>query len=215
MVASDDRRLIRKIQKAVAFLAPITAELPMTLFATVSTLVDLKADGFLPIGVVTPDGWKFGREIEKEDIDALGYASPVRSDITKVARSVTVSLLQHGQKHIQELKYGTKLDAITQSATTGEVVFVEPDLPVGEEYRLIVVGSDGPADNLWILGRGYGLVKLASSGEEAWGKSGAIESEITLDVFTDDAVGGPVRHYMGGTGALAAKLALGYTAAGP
>ncbi len=212
---ADERGLIRKIQKAVAFLAPLSVALPTTLFSGAGDLVVLNTAGFLPIGMVTPDGWKFGREIEKEDIDALGYASPVRSDVTKVTRSVTATLLESGRRHIQELKYGTQLTATTQDATTGEIVFTEPDLPIGEEYRLIVVGADGPADKLWIMGRGYGLVKLASTGEETWGQSGAVQSEITLDVFTDDEVGGPVRHYVGGSGALAAKTELGFDAVAP
>lgn len=209
---ADERGLIRKIQKAVGFLAPLSVALPSTLFEAGGSLVDLNTGGFLPVGIVTPDGWKFSREIEKEDVDALGYASPVRSDTVKVTRSVSMTLLESGRRHIQELKYGTKLDTATQNAATGEVVFDEPDLPIGEEYRLIVVGADGPADNLWIMGRGYGLVKLAATGEEAWGKSGALQSEISLDVFTDDEIGGPVRHYMGGTGAVKMKAVTGFTA---
>lgn len=208
---SDNRGLIRKIQKALGFLAPTTVDLPDSLFEVGGGLIDLKTLGFLPVGMVTPDGYKFGRDVEKEDIDALGYASPVRSDVTKVTRSVTMTLLESGRKHIQELKFGTDLTTKTQDPVTGEVVFDEPDLPVGQEYRLLVLGSDGPTANNWILGRGYGLVKLASTGEEAWGQSGAVQSEITLDVFTDDAVGGPVRHYSGGTGAVLAKLDTGYT----
>lgn len=212
---ADDRNLIRKIQKAIAFLAPTSAELPADIFDTTAgapagALIDLKAAGYLPVGLVTPDGWTFGREINKEDVSALGYASAVRSDITQVTRSVSATLLESGRKHILELKYGTKLDGITQDATTGSVVFDEPDLPVGEEYRLLVLGSDGPADNRWILGRGYGLVKLASTDDETWSSADPVQSAISLDVFTDNVIGAPVRHYMGGTGALKNKTVLGF-----
>lgn len=209
---ADSRELIRKIQSAVAFLAPTSVALPASLFAVGGGFIDLEALGFLPIGMVTPDGWKFGRELTKEEVEALGYASPVRSDVTKVVRSVSATLLETGRKHIQELKYGTKITA-TQALVTGEVVFVEPDLPINDEYRLLVIGVDGPADKQWVLGRGYGIVKLASTGEEAWATAGAVQTEITFDVYTDDVVGGPVKHYMGGTGAVAAKLLTGYTAA--
>lgn len=208
---SDDRNLIRKIQRAVAFLAPTTVDLPTTLFAG-GSLVDLKAAGWLPVGMVTPDGYEFGRDVNKEDISALGYASPVRSDITEVARSVSFTLLEHGRRHILELTYGTDLSAVTQTLANGEVVFDEPDLPTGQEYRLLVIGSDGPAADNWILGRGYGSVKLASTDSQKWGTGDAVQQALQFDVFTDTEIGTPVRHYMGGTGAVKHKAVTGFTA---
>ena len=209
---SDNRNLIRKIQKAIGFLAPTSVELPDTLFSAAGTLVDLKTLGYLPFGMVTPDGWEFGRDINKEDVSALGYASAVRSDITEVARSVKATLLETGRKHILEAPYDTDLSAFTQSATTGEIVFDEPDLPVGQEYRLLIIGSDGPAAQNWIVGRGYGSVKLSATDSQKWGSGDAVQQSVTFDVFTDAEIGTPVRHYMGGTGALAHKTALGFTA---
>ena len=86
---ADERSLVRKIQKAVAFIAPKSVELPEALTGADSLPIDLKTAGFLPVGLVSPDGYTFSREVEKEDIDALGYASPVRSDVTRVPRSVS------------------------------------------------------------------------------------------------------------------------------
>lgn len=210
---ADNRSLVRKIQKAVAFIAPKSVDLPESLFDTVgSGLKDLKADGWIPLGLVTPDGYTFSGEREKEEVDALGYATPVRSDTTKVPRTISMTLLETGKKAVEELKRGVDLTGVTQDATTGEVVFDEPALPVDREYRLIVIGADGPADEEWIMGKGYGAVKLSESGEETWGQEGAVSSEITLDVFTDDEVGTPVRHFLGGTGALKHKTVLGYAA---
>jgi hypothetical protein len=214
-VEADKRSLIRKIQKAIAYIAPMTVELPESLFAVGGGLVDLKTLGYLPVGLVTPDGYKFGREVESADIDALGYASAVRSDTTKVARTIGFTPLEKGRKHMLELSYGTNLTSTTQNPTTGEIVFDEPDLPVDQEYRLLVLGADGPADNQWILGRGYGSVKLSSTGEEAWGSEGAVSSELSFKVSTDEEIGSPVKHYMGGTGAVKSKLALGFTAGTP
>lgn len=209
---ADNRSLVRKIQKAVAFLAPKSVELPTTLFATGGALVDLKAAGFLPVGLVTPDGYEFGRDVSKSDVSALGYASPVRSDVDSVARSVKFTALETGKRNLLELTYGTDLSAVTQATASGEVVFDEPDLPVGQEYRLLIIGSDGPAAENWIIGRGYGSVKLASTDSQTWGTSDAVTQAYTFDVFTDEEIGTPVRHYLGGTGAVTHKLALGFTA---
>ena len=209
---SDERALIRKIQKAVAFVAPTTVELPETLFAA-GSLVDLKTAGWLPIGMVTPDGYQFGRDVSKEDVSAFGYAGPVRSDVTEVARSITMTPLETGRKHMLELVYGTDLSAVTQTLANGEVVFDEPDLPVDKEYRLLVIGSDGPAAENWIIGRGYGRVKLASTDTQTWGTSDPVSQPLTFDVFTDTELGTPVRHYLGGTAAVLHKTVLGFTQA--
>lgn len=204
-----ERKLVRKIQKGLALIAPQSVDLPESLYAT-GSLIDFKAAGWLPLGLVDPSGFVFEREVESEDISALGFASPIRDDVTSVARSVAATLLQSGQKHIEELLKGTDLSAVTQDPATGEIVYDEPDLPINKEYRLLVLGTDGPADEQWIMGKGYGAVKLSASGSETWGAEGAKSNEITLKVFTDDELGTPVRHYMGGTGAVKFKDVLGY-----
>ncbi|MDN4644923.1 hypothetical protein [Arthrobacter sp. PsM3] len=208
---SDNRNLVRKIQKALAFIAPKTVPLPTTLFMAGGSLIDLKVAGWLPVGLVTPDGYEFGRDVSKADVSALGYASPVRSDVESVARSVKMTALETGKKHMLELTLGTDLSAVTQTLANGEIVIDEPDLPVGQEYRMLIIGSDGPAADNWILARGYGSVKLASTDSQKWGTGDALQDSLTFDVFTDAVVGVPVKHYMGGTGAVKNKLALGFT----
>ena len=207
--ASHHRSQVRKIQRSYAFLLPSTAPLPDSLYTT-GSLTDFNSTvGAISLGLVSPDGWTFSREMEVEDINALGYGSPVRSDVTVVPRSVTVTALESNRKEIQELKYGTVITE-TQDASTGEVVFDEPDLPNSKEYRLIVVGADGPADEQWIMGKGFPAVKLTGTGEEVWGQEGAVSQELTFSVFSDDATGTPVRHYLAGTGATKFKDVLGY-----
>lgn len=211
--AVDSRGLVRKIQRGLGFLAPMTVDLPEKLTDTNGLPIDLKALGFLPIGIVSPEGYRFGRDIEKSDVDALGYSSYVRSDITRVARTVAFNALETGRRHLTELINGVDLSGVEQDSS-GEIVWDEPDLPLGQEYRFLVVGDDGPADSNWVIGKGYGTVKLASVGEEAWSKEGALVREITLDVFTDEDLGTPVRHYLGGTGAEKYRDVLGFAAAG-
>lgn len=206
---ADNRSLVRKIQKAVALLGKSDVELPETLYET-GSLIDFKALGWKPMGIVSTDGYTFGREVEKEEVDALGYASPIRSDTTKVPRTISFTPYQSWQRHVQELKYGLDLSAKTMDPTTGEVVFDEPEMPVDEEYKLIVLGKDGPVDIQWVMGKGYGAVQLAESAEETWGQEGPVASELTFNVFTDEEIGTPVRHYLGGTGALKYKDVLGY-----
>ncbi len=206
---NDNRGLVRKVTRAVAFLAPVTVDLPDEITGVDGTLTELPA-GWLPVGMVSPDGYTFGADIDKDEIDALGYASPVRSDIMSVVRSVSFTPLEYGRRHMLELVYGQDLSGVTPSAG-GEVTFDEVDLPMNSEWRLLIIGDDGPASENWLLGRGYPRVKLAERSEEQWQKEGAISSELTLDVFTDQDLGTPVRHYIAGTGASENAVALGFT----
>src|SRR5690625_4160251 len=119
---ADSRGLVRKIQRAVGLLAPMDVDLPEALTDEDSLPVDLKALGFLPVGIVTPDGYRFGRDIEKDDIDALGYSSYIRSDITRVARSITFNAMETGRKHLTELMYGVDLSGVSPTVN-GEIVF--------------------------------------------------------------------------------------------
>jgi len=210
--ALDNRDLVRKVQKLIIVLAPLTVDLPESLYAS-GSLIDLKTGGWLPVGMASPDGITYGAEREVETVDAFGYATSVRSDTVRVPRSITFTPLETGRKHLYELRLGTDLSAVTQNPTTGEIVIDEPELPVDQEYRLLALGSDGPAADNWILGRGYGRVKLANTAEEVWGGEGALSSELTLNVFTDDEIGTPVRHYLAGTGAVKHKDELGFTQA--
>lgn len=200
IVAADRRGLVRKIQKALAMLAPTSVDLPESLYEG-GQLIDLKALGFLPVGIVTKDGYEFGREVESTEIDGLGY-SVVRTDIDKVTRSVKFTPIETGRRHMYELALGTDLTGVTMDPVTGEIVFDEPDIPVRGEYRLLVLGKDGPADNEWILGRGYGLVQMSESAETVWGGEDAVSQEITLAVLSDEESGSPVKHYLAGTGPL-------------
>lgn len=208
----DERKLIRKVQRAIAVLARGDVELPTAedLFPAGGGIKDLKEDGWLPVGMVTPEGYQFGREVETAEIDALGYASAVREDITSVARSVTFTPLETGRKHILELKYGVDLSGVEIDPATGAFQFDEPDLPVNSEYKLLILGADGPADELFLLGRGYGAVTLSEGGDESWATEDAVGSEVTLKILPDDATGTPVRHYFGGTGVVKHADAMGF-----
>ncbi|OMH30653.1 hypothetical protein [Tersicoccus sp. Bi-70] len=208
--SADNRSLIRKIKKAMAFVGGDDAVLPETLFETATSLVDLKEANYKSLGIVTADGWTFGRDVSKEDVDALGYASPVRSDTTAVARTVSSTFLEHGRRHMLEIALGTDLSDVEQDPVTGEIVFDEQDLPVDKEYKLVILGVDGPADNQWLVGRGYGAAKVASTDDVSWGKSDPLQNAITWDIFNDELTGTPTRHYLGGTGALKQKDALGF-----
>lgn len=209
--AADRTRLIRKIKRAVAYIAPMTVEIPeyLTDLAT-SQLVILPSE-WKPVGIVTREGWKFAKDTEISEVDALGYAMPVREDLDKVTESVTVEALEYGRQHMLELMYGMDLSGVLQDAG-GRIAFDEPAFPVAEHCRLLVIGADGPIDDEWILGKGYYNVTMPKPPEENWG-SEVMKMPLEFKVKPDDATGSPCRRYIEGTGAKAAASVLGFTQA--
>src|SRR5699024_12405865 len=122
---------------------PITVGRPEQLTGADGTLETLPEE-WLPVGIVSPDGYTFDTDIDKDEIDVLGYASPVRTDIMSVVRSITFTPLDYGRRHMLELTYGQDLSNVTPS-DGGEITFDEVDLPMNDEWRLLVIGDDGPA----------------------------------------------------------------------
>lgn len=208
------RSLIRKAIKSIAFIRKKDADnKPIeSIFGADGSLIDLKSEGWLPIGLVTDDGYTFGRDTNVDDITSHGFANPTRKDVVSVERSVTTTIQEYGKRHIEELIQGADLSGVKQNAKTGEIVTDEQDLPTPGAYELLVIAMDGPIDNRWYIGKFFPSVQLSEASEEAWGKEGAIERELTFDVFSDEALGFPVRQFIGGPGASASKDVLGYAA---
>lgn len=204
---------VRKGLQVVAFMAPATAELPAAITTGTGQLAELPA-GYWPLGLMTKDGVETSADASVEEVEALGYAEAVRTDLVKAPKKVKVSVLEPYRRHMQELVYGLDLSTVTAATGTGEIVFDEAPLPVFSEFRLVGIMADGPADEEWLVGRAFPRVKLATVPTEAWKPSDPVQFDLEFDVFTDDALGTPCRHYIGGTGAIKHVDAIGFTAAG-
>lgn len=192
---------VRKGLNVMVFMAPVSATLPEAITEGSGQLTELDP-GWWPVGMMTKDGLTVSADASKEEVEALGYVEAVRTDIIKAPKTIKFSVYEVYRRHLQELVYGLDLSQTKASKTTGEVVFDEAPLPVFSEFRLLAVMADGPADDEWLLGRGYPRVKLASVPEEVWAPSDATKFDLELDVFTDEVLGTPCRHYIGGSGAL-------------
>lgn len=207
--SGNRRSNVRKALNAVAFLAPVSATLPGTITSGTGQLEELPP-AYLPIGLITTDGITISADVSKEEVEALGYVEPVRTDVVKAPKTVKVGVLETLRKNIQQLVYGIDLSQVKANKDTGEIVFDETPMPQFSEFRLVMVMADGPADNEWIVGRGFPRVKLATVPEEVWSASDPVKFDLEFDVFTDEVLGTPCRHYIGGSGALTHLDAIGF-----
>ena len=135
---------VRKGLNALAFLAPMTTAVPTAITDAGGALKEIPSD-FLPLGLITTDGITFSADAKNEEVEALGYAEAVRSDLTGAPKSVKLTVLEPVRKTIQQLVYGIDLSQTKASKTTGEITFDEAAIPALDEYRLLLVMADGPA----------------------------------------------------------------------
>ena len=213
---ADSPVLVRKTLEAVAFLAPSTVALPDTLTDASGNLVALPT-GYVPVGLVTVDGFKFSQNTEKAEVEALGYVDPVRTDITKAPKEVAFTIMESGRKFLDELIWGLDLTAATVGAN-GEVQFDLPNVPALKEYRLVVVSRDvdtkDPSKE-WLDAWAFPRVKAAELPDKAFSsKDDSRAYEFTMDVLSDSALGTAMRVFQGGSARTVAdtQTKTGYTA---
>lgn len=200
---------VRKGLNALAFLAPMTMAVPVSITDAGGALKEIPAD-FMPLGLITTDGITFSADAKNEEVPALGYAEAVRSDLTGAPKSVKLTVLEPVRKTIQQLVYGIDLSQTKASKTTGEITFDEAAIPALDEYRLLLVMADGPAADEWLIGRCYPRVKLSSLPDEKWAASDAIQFDLEFSAFMDETAGTSCRHYIGGSGAIRHRDAIGF-----
>lgn len=209
---ADTPSLVRKALEGVVFMRRKTSstELPESILGTDKQPIDLVAAGFWPVGVMSTDGVTWGRETEKSEVEAWGYGSPVRTDIIKAPKTVAFTALESDRRQLAEVIYGMDLSTIAPGAN-GEVVFDEPTTPSSDEYEAIVLTRDGSAGAPYYRGAGVPRIKLAEMDEEVWQAEDPRQYPLTFDVLTDDVLGTPIRHYIGGAAFDAAAQGFGTT----
>ena len=152
---------VRKALNVLAFVAPLTTAVPDALTGASGAMKELPAD-WTPLGIFTTDGGEITPDVSVDDVDGLGYAEPVRSDLTKATKTIKLNIFELFRKEMLSLTHGIDLSQVKANATTGEVVFDDPLLPSIPEKRLLLVAADGPADDEWLMGWCFTRAKLVS-----------------------------------------------------
>lgn len=200
--AADSPSLVRKGLEGLVFMRRKTSStvLPESIFGTDKQPIALTTtEGFFPVGVLGTDGITWGREMEKSEVEAWGYGSPVRTDVTKAPKTVQFTALESDRRQLAEIVYGMDLSTIVPGAN-GEVVFDEPPTPSNDEYEAIALIRDGSASAPYFRAVGLPRIKLAEMDDEVWQAEDPRQYPMTFDVLTDDVLGTPARHYIGGVG---------------
>lgn len=201
---------VRKALNVLAFVAPITTAVPDALTGASGAMKVLSAD-WTPLGIFTTDGGEITPDVSVDDVDGLGYAEPVRSDLTKATKTIKLNIFELFRKEMLSLTHGIDLSQVKANATTGEVVFDDPLLPSIPEKRLLLVAADGPADDEWLMGWCFTRAKLISMPTISLKATDPITGDLEFKAFADETEGTACRNYYGGSAMLKHRDITGFS----
>lgn len=203
---------VRKALNVLAFVAPLTTAVPDALTDAGGALKEIPAE-WTPLGIFTTDGGEITPDVTVDDVDGLGYAEPVRSDLTKASKTIKLNIFELFRKEMLSLTHGIDLSQVKANATTGETVFDDPLLPAIPEKRLLIIAADGPADEEWIMGWCFTRAKLVSIPTIGLKATDPITGDLEFKAFADETAGTACRNYYGGSAAIKYRDITGFEAA--
>lgn len=177
--------------RAAIFFAPMTVDCPETLEdpTTGDLLIPV---GFESAGMIEKGaGISLTHDTDSTDIEAYGFAEPVRTIISKRSVSFDADFLETKKTVIEKFWSATFAQFGAVSAKGG-VTMKSPRLPKNIFYRCLIVGLDDvDGDDLypyWIFSK----VKLDSVDNQDIKDDGAASYKMTFKGQTDNQVGFPV-----------------------
>lgn len=205
----ETTKAVRKVLGAILVLGPEDAPVPGNLTDD-GVLINAMPEEYWPVGILSPDGLNFEREVNSEGVEALGHFSPVREDITGGARRLTFTALEVMNRHVIELSEGIDLSGITPDAETGELSYEVPDRPNQVFYRAFALAFDGSTVRPVLDGKFFPRVSVTSFPSDSWTKTDPRSSEIGLTAYLDDELGFIEKRSLAGLGFLDHAPRLGW-----
>jgi hypothetical protein len=211
-VQKKQTALIRKIQAASVFFAPIATAIPTTF--TAGTGADLTAlpAGWEDIGLVTKDdAYTWGRDVGMSETTSHGYVDPTRRDITSNVSSLAFTA-QETKLQTLSIYHNLDLSSVVPTPVTGEVTFNDPLTPGTRYHRVIAVGQDGAGTGTIYVIRVVPRAILSEPGEQTWSDENELVYPMTLTATPDTTLGYSIRYVFGGPGWKSQLVSMGFSA---
>lgn len=215
-IARHQRELIFKPLAAHVFGATPTAAVPTAMTTGADAELDELPEGWFDHGLIDrDDAITWGREMERADINAIGYNDPVRSDVTSDIFGLTFKGLETNRFNIENYLQ-VDLSAVVPTATTGEVNFIQPTTTFTRRRRLFTIAEDGAGADKIFIGRLVALAEVTETPEQTiTTQEGALTWPCTFNSRVDTTLGYSVRHFFGGPGWRAKLEEAGFPALAP
>lgn len=200
-VAKHQRELILKPRRMHIFGMPMTVDpIEYITDGADSHLAELP-DGAFDFGLLLKDdSITLTRDMEKSDINAIGYTNPVKSDITSDISGIQFTGLETNRYNIEN-NLGVDLSTVAAHAESGEIAFDQPAIGDIRQLRYLLIAQFNQGlDTIW-LGRQLYAGEVAEIGEQTLSDAeGALTWPTTVNAMVDTDHGVAVRHHFGGPG---------------
>lgn len=200
-IARHQRELILKPHEAHVFGMPMSVPPIANITSGASSQLAQLPSGAWDFGLIDKnDAITLSREMERSDINAIGYASPVRSDFTRDVFGIAMRGLETNRRNI-EANLGIDLSAVTPDETTGEVAFDSPAVPNVVQNRYLMLSRIGTGVDMIYFARLFLAGEVVETGEQTiTDGEGYLGWPMTVNGSVDTVYGVSVRHYFGGPG---------------
>jgi hypothetical protein len=200
-IARHQRELILKPNEAHIFGMPMSVP-PIAAITTGpdSGLAELPEGAFDFGLLLKDDAISLSREMEKSDINAIGYSNPVKSDFTSDISGMTFTGLETNRQNIEN-NLGVDLSNKTANPVTGEVVIDQPAVANIRRLRYLLVSKANSGVDTIYIARHFLAGEVTEMGEQTiTDGEGALTWPTTVNAMVDTEHGISVRHYFGGPG---------------
>lgn len=205
--------LIRKVQAAAIFYAPIATAIPATFTSTAAATLTALPVGWTDIGLVTKDdAYTWARAVEMAETRSHGYVDPTRRDITQNVSSLAFTAQETKLKTL-EVYHNVDLTGVTADATTGEFTFNDPLQAATRYHRVLAIGRDGLGTSAIYIIRVMPRAILSEPGEQNWSDENELVYPMTMTATPDSALGYSIRYVFGGPGWKSLLTQMGITSA--
>lgn len=200
-IARHQRELILKPRAAHVFGAPMTTPVVLNITEGPSSQLAELPVGYYDFGLLDKeDAVNLSREMEKADINAIGYSNPVRSDITSDIFGMAFKGLETNRFNI-ETNLGVDLSGVTPDPVTGEVSFDQPAVALIRRQRYMLLADVGSGVDTIHFGRQFLAGEVSETGEQTiTDGEGYLGWPFTVNAMVDTLYGVSVRHHFGGPG---------------
>lgn len=204
-------QLIRKVQAASIFIAPIATAIPSAFTAGVSADLTALPAAWSDIGLVTKDdAYSWSREVNMAETTSHGFVDPTRRDIVSNVSSLAFTA-QETKMQTLSLFHNVDLAGVQATAITGEFTFADPLAPATRFNRIIGIGQDGAGAGAIYLIRVLPRAILSEPGEQAWSDENELVYPMTMTATPDTTLGYSIRYVFGGPGWKSLLVDMGIT----
>ncbi|MGC0364811.1 hypothetical protein ABH922_002795 [Rhodococcus sp. 27YEA15] len=200
-VARHQRELILKPNRMHIFGMPMSVDpIEHITEGATSKLAELPQGAFDFGLLLKDDSITLTREVEKDEINAIGYSNPVKSDFIKDISGIGFTGLETNRYNIQN-NLGMDLSEMRADPVTGEVAFDQAAIAEILQLRYLLVSQFNSGVDRIYLSRLLYCGEVAEMGEQTLSDAGgALTWPTKVNAMVDPKYGVSVRHFFGGPG---------------